>query len=47
MKIIQKYAQINLAAYNIAGKKTKTQAQKLRIKNEIKYLYRKKDHLNK
>jgi hypothetical protein len=47
MKIIPKYAQINLATYNIAGKKTKTQAQKLRIKNEIKYLYRKKYHLNK
>jgi hypothetical protein len=41
-----KYAQINLATYNIAGK-NKITSRKIKNKNENKYLYRKKDHLNK
>jgi hypothetical protein len=33
--------------HNIAAKKTQTQAQKLRIKNEIKFLYKNNQQLNK
>jgi hypothetical protein len=45
--LIPKYAHIKIPEYNNAATKTKTQAQILRIKNEIKFLYIKKEHLNK
>jgi hypothetical protein len=47
MNITPKYARIKLPTYNTAAKKTQTQAQILRIKNEIKFLYIKKQQLNK
>jgi hypothetical protein len=45
MRIVPKYAQINITTNNAAAKKTPAQAQTLRIKNEIKYLYKKKEQL--
>jgi hypothetical protein len=44
--LIPKYAHIKIPEYNEAAIKT-TQAQVLRIQNEIKFLYIKKEHLNK
>ena len=41
-----KYASTKLPINNEAAKKTQTQAQTLRIKNEIKFLYKKKQQLN-
>jgi hypothetical protein len=45
-KITPKYALIKIPTINEAAKKTKTQAQTLRIKNEIKFVYKKKQQLN-
>jgi hypothetical protein len=47
-KVIPKYARINIKAsnYSKAAKLTGIQASKLRIKNEIKFLYKKKHQLN-
>jgi hypothetical protein len=44
-----KYAQIKIKTSNTseARKRTETQARTLRIKNEIKTLYKEKLHLNK
>jgi hypothetical protein len=39
LRIVPKYAQINITTQNAAAKKTRAQAQTLRIKNEIKYHY--------
>jgi hypothetical protein len=44
--IIPNYARIKIPTHNTAAKKTQKQAQPLRIKNEIKFLYRKKQQLN-
>jgi hypothetical protein len=48
-KIIPKYAKINIKTSNNseAVKRTETQARKLRVKNEIKTLYKKKLQPNK
>jgi hypothetical protein len=47
--ITPKYAQIHIKTANTseAAKHTETQTRILRIKNEIKFLYKKKQHLNK
>jgi hypothetical protein len=42
MKFVPKYAQIKIPTNNKGAKKILTQAQKLCIKNEIKFLYKKK-----
>jgi hypothetical protein len=47
MKIVPRYAHIKTLAHNIATKKTQMHAQTLRIKNEIKFLYKKRQQLNK
>jgi Tfp pilus assembly protein PilE len=46
--LVPKYAQINRRIYNNnnAAIKTKTDAQKMRIKNEIKLQYKKKNLIN-
>jgi hypothetical protein len=44
-KIVPKYAYVKISTNNEA-KKTKTQAQTLHIKNEIKFLYIKNQQLN-
>jgi hypothetical protein len=46
MKLIPKYAQIKIPINNEAAKKTLSQTHTLRIKNEIKFLYKKKQSLN-
>jgi hypothetical protein len=46
MKLIPKYAQIKIPINIEAAKKTLSQARALRIKNEIKFLYKKKQNLN-
>jgi phage terminase Nu1 subunit (DNA packaging protein) len=48
-KIIPKYANIKIktAAHSEAARLTEKQTRTLRIKNEIKYLYKKKQQLNK
>jgi hypothetical protein len=43
MKIVPRYVHIRALTHNIAAKKTQT----LRMKNEIKFLYKKKQQLNK
>jgi hypothetical protein len=46
--LIPKYAQVRIRSHNkTITRQTETQAAKLRIKNEIKFLYSKKQHLNK
>jgi hypothetical protein len=45
-KLVPKYAYIKIPENNEAAKKTKTQAQTLHIKNEIKFLHKKKQQLN-
>jgi hypothetical protein len=45
LRIVPKYAQIHITTHNAAAEKTQAQAQTLRIKNEIKYLYKKKEQL--
>jgi hypothetical protein len=45
-KLIPNYARINIPTYNNAAKKTQAQVQTLRIKNEIKFLYKKEQQLN-
>jgi hypothetical protein len=47
--ITPKYAQIHIKTANTleAAKHTETQTRTLRVKNEIKFLYKKKQHLNK
>jgi hypothetical protein len=46
--LIPKYAQIKIRSHNkTITRQTETQAAKLRMKNEIKFLYSKKQHLNK
>ena len=45
-RLLPRYAHIKIPEYNEAAKKTKTQAQIIRIKNEIKFLYKKKEQLN-
>jgi hypothetical protein len=47
MNIVPRYAQMKIRTHNIAAKKTQIQAQTLRIKNEIRFLYKKKQQLNK
>jgi hypothetical protein len=42
MNIVPRYAQITIQTYNTAARKTQIQARTLRIKNEIKFLYKKK-----
>jgi hypothetical protein len=42
MKYVPKYAHIIIETNNEALKKTQIQAQTLRIKNEIKFLYKEK-----
>ena len=41
-----KYVNMKLPLNNEAAKKTQKQAQTLRIRNEIKFLYKKKQQLN-
>jgi hypothetical protein len=45
-KLVPNYARIKLYINNEAPAKTQTQTQTLRIKNEIKFLYRKKQQIN-
>jgi hypothetical protein len=45
-KLIPKYAHIKTPPNNEAAKKMPTEAQKLRIKNEVKFLYKKQKQLN-
>jgi hypothetical protein len=45
MKIVPRYVHIKTLAHNIAA--IKTQTQTLRIKNEIKFLYKRKQQLDK
>jgi hypothetical protein len=47
--ITPKYANINIktSKYSEAAKRTETQTRTLRVKNEIKMLYKKKSMLNK
>jgi uncharacterized protein (DUF3084 family) len=47
MNIVPRYAHIKTKTYNIAARKTQIQAQTLRIKNEIKLIYKKKQQFNK
>jgi cobalamin biosynthesis protein CbiD len=47
MNIVPRYAHIKTQTYNIAARKTQIQAQTLRIKNEIKCLYKKIQQINK
>ena len=44
--LIPRYAHINIPEYNEAAIKTKAKAQISRIKNEIQFLYKKKEQLN-
>jgi queuine/archaeosine tRNA-ribosyltransferase len=44
-KLVPKYAHIKITTANEVAKKTQTQAQTLLIKNEIKFLYKKKQQL--
>jgi hypothetical protein len=46
MKLVPKYAHIKIPTNNEVAKKKQTQAQTLCIKNEIKFLYKKKQQLN-
>lgn len=46
-KVIPKYATFHINVNNFASKKTKEQTQILWINNEIKFLYRKKEYLNR
>jgi hypothetical protein len=46
MKIVPKYAHIKISTHNTGAKKTQTKAQRLRIKNKIKFFYKKKQQLN-
>jgi hypothetical protein len=48
-QITPKYANINIktSKYSEAAKRTETQTRTLRVKNEIKMLYKKKSMLNK
>jgi hypothetical protein len=45
-KLIPNYVRIKVPTYNNAAKKTQAQAQTLRIKNEIKFIYKKEQQLN-
>jgi hypothetical protein len=45
-KVIPKYAKVKVQGNTVARTKSKTKAQVLRIGNEIKYLYKKKQQLN-
>jgi hypothetical protein len=45
--ITPKYANINVPQTSKAAKFTQSKVNSIRIKDEIKFLYRKKDHLNK
>jgi hypothetical protein len=42
MRLVPKYAMIKFQKSNEAARKTQTQIQPIRIKNEIKFLYKKK-----
>jgi hypothetical protein len=45
-KLLPKYALIKLAINNETAIRTQTQTHILRIKNKIKFMYKKKQHLN-
>jgi hypothetical protein len=45
-KLVPKHAHMRIPTNNEAARKTQTQAQILRIKKEIKFLYNKKKQLN-
>jgi len=46
-KIVPKYANIKVCTTSPAALRTKSKAQIIRIKEEIKFLYKKKDKVNK
>jgi hypothetical protein len=46
MKLLPAYAQIKIPINNEAARKKLTQTQTIRIKNEIKFLYKEKQKLN-
>jgi hypothetical protein len=47
MNIVPRYAHIKTQTHNTAARKTQIQAQTLQIKNKIKFLYKKRQKLNK
>jgi hypothetical protein len=46
-KITPAYAKIKVAKTSLASAITQQKAQVLRVKDEIKFLYRKKEHINR
>jgi hypothetical protein len=47
MKVVPRYTHIKRQTHNITAKRTQMQTQALRIKNELKFLYKMKQQLNK